>query len=170
MTLGTGCPISGSSSQKINTRSLTEAELVGVDDTIAFMEWASLHSKDQVKKYPVTHPLKEMGTKTVVEQDNTSTIKLIKGDKGVCGQRTRNILIGCFYTHKRVDDGTITVVYCPTKEMTSDYLSKLLQESLIRLHRNTLMGLTPALDIQYKLSYAKDKALRVQKAIDYYSK
>ena len=169
MTLGTGCPISESSSQKINTRSSTEAELVDVDDTIAFVEWASLYSKDQVKEYPVTHPLKEMGTKNVVEQDNTSTIKLIKGGKRVCGQQTRNIRIRYFYAHERVDDGTITVVYYPTKRMSSDYLSKPLQGSPFRLHRNTLMGLTPALDIQYKLSYAKDKALRVQKAIDYYS-
>ena len=169
MTLGTGCPISGSSSQKINTRSSIEAELVGVNDTIAFVEWASLYSKEQVKDYPVTHPLKEMGTKNVVEQDNTSTIKLIKGGKRVCGQRTRNILIRYFYAHERVDDGTITVVYCPTKEMSSDYLSKPLQGRLFRTHRNTLMGLTQALEIQYKFSYAKDKTLRVQKAIDYYS-
>ena len=62
MTLGTRCPISGSLSQKINTRSSTEAELVGDNDTIAFVERASLYSKDQVKEYPMTNPLKEMGT------------------------------------------------------------------------------------------------------------
>ena len=142
---------------------------MSVDDTIAFVEWASLYSKDQVKEYPVTHPLKEMGTKNVVEQDNRRTIKMLKDGKHVCGQRTRNVHVRYFYAHKRITDGTITVVYCPTKEMLSDYLSKPLQGSLFRLHCNTLMGLTPALDIQYKLSYAKDKALRVQKAIDYYS-
>ena len=38
MSLGIGSPISGSSSQKINTRSSTESELVGVDDTIGFVE------------------------------------------------------------------------------------------------------------------------------------
>ena len=122
-----------------------------------------------MKEYPVTHPLKEIGTKNVVEQDNMSTIKLIKGGKRVCGQRTRNICIRYFYAQEGVDDGLITVVYCPTKEMSSDYFSKPLQGSPFRLHCNTLMGLTPALNIQYKLSYAKDKALRVQKAIDYYS-
>ena len=67
MSMGIGCPISGSSSQKINTRSSTEAELVGVDDTIAFVEWASLYSKDQVKEYPKDHALKEMGTNTIVD-------------------------------------------------------------------------------------------------------
>ena len=54
-------------------------------------------------------------------------------------------------------------------EMSSEYLSKPLQEILFKNHRNTLMGLTRELDIKYKLSYAKDNALRVQKAIDYYS-
>ena len=110
-----------------------------------------------------------MGTNTVVEQDNTSTIKLIKGGICVCGQRTRNVLIKYFCAHKRVVDGTIVVVYKPTKEMTSDYLSKSLQGSIFKTHRSTLMGLTPALEATYLLSYAKDKAVRVQKAIDYYS-
>ena len=159
MTMGTGCLISGSSSQKINTRSSTEAKLVGVDDTIAFVEWASLYSKDQVKEYPKDHALKEMGSNTVVEQDNTSTIKMLKGGKRVCGQRTRNILIRYFYAHERINDGTIVVTYRPAKEMTSYYLSKPLQGSLFRTHRNTLMGITAELDIQYKLIYAKDKAM-----------
>ena len=38
MSLRIGSPISGLSSQKINTRSSTESELVGVDDTIEFVE------------------------------------------------------------------------------------------------------------------------------------
>ena len=84
LTLRIGSPISGSSSQKINTRSLTESELVGVDDGIGFVEWASLYSKEQVEEYPVEHPLKDMGKKTVLLQDNTSTIKMLKGGKRVC--------------------------------------------------------------------------------------
>ena len=94
---------------------------------------------------------------------------MLKGGKRVCGQRTRNIHVRYFYAHERINDGTIMVTYCPTKEMVSDYLSKPLQGSLFRTHRNTLLGMTAELDIQYQLSYAKDKALRVQKAIDYYS-
>ena len=169
LTLGIWSPISGSSSQKVNTRSLTESELVGVDDGIRFVEWASLYSKEQVKEYPAVHPLKDMGKKNVLLQDNTSTIKMLKGGKRVCGQRTRNIHVRYFYAHERVDDGTIMITYCPTREMVSDYLSKPLQGSLFRTHHNALLGMTAELDIQYQLSYAKDKALRIQKAIDYYS-
>ena len=123
LTLGTGSPISGSQSQKVTTRSSTESELVGVDGVISYVELASLYSKCQFKAYPVDHPLKEMGTNNLVKQDNTSTIKIVKGGVRVCGPRTRSIHIRYFYATERVKDGTIAVTYCPTKEMVADYLS-----------------------------------------------
>ena len=67
LTLGTGSPISGSQLQKVTTRSSTESELVGGDDVIGYVEWASLYSKWQFRTYPVGHPLKEMGTKNLVK-------------------------------------------------------------------------------------------------------
>ena len=105
----------GSSTQEINTQSTTKSELVGVDDAIGYVEWTSLYSKDQVKEYPVKHPLKDLSTKNIVLQDNTSTIKLVKGSRRVCGSRTRSIQIHYLYAHERVKDGTIVVMYCPTK-------------------------------------------------------
>ena len=154
LTLGIVSPISGSSIQKVNTRSLNELELVGVDDAIGFMEQASLYYKKQVKNYPAEHPFKDFGKMNVVLQDNTSTIKMVKDGKTVCGLRTQNTHIRYFYAHERVNDETIVVMYCPTKEMVRDYLSKLLQESLFRTHRNALMGITSEQEIQYKLVYA----------------
>ena len=68
LTLGTGSPISGLSGQKVNSRSSTEAELIGVDDAIGFVEWASLYCKDQVKKYPSKHPFKDLGKKNIVSK------------------------------------------------------------------------------------------------------
>ena len=59
-------------------------------------------------------------------------------------------------------DGTIVVTYCPTKEMVADYLSKLLQGSLFRLYRNTLMGITPELVDQYQMEYASVRIARVE--------
>ena len=78
LTLGIGSPISGSSTQKVNTWSSTKSELFGVNDGITFVEWASLYSKEQVKEYSTKHPLKDMGKKTVLLQGNTSTIKMLK--------------------------------------------------------------------------------------------
>ena len=79
LTLGTGAPISGSQSQKINTRSSTESELVGVDIVISYVKRTSLYCKCLVKTYPIEHPLKELGKKNLVKQDNMGTIKMVKG-------------------------------------------------------------------------------------------
>ena len=130
---------------------------MGVDDAIGFVEWTSLYSKEQVKKYPAEHPLKDLGKKNVVLQDNTSTIKMVKGGRRVYGSRTRNIHIRYFDAHERVNDGTIVVTYCPIKEMICIYLSKLLQGSLFRTHYNTLMGITSEQEIRYKLAYTTEK-------------
>ena len=89
---------------------------------------------------------------------------MAKGSRRVCGARTRNIYIKYFYAHERVNDGTIMVAYCPTKEMVSDYLSKPLQGSLFQTHRNTLMGITSEQAVQYKLECVTAKALRAKAA------
>ena len=47
MTLGKGCPYSISSKQKVNTRSSTEAELVGVNDGMALVLWTRLFLEAQ---------------------------------------------------------------------------------------------------------------------------
>ena len=162
LSLGIGSPVSGLSTQKINTQSTTELELVAVDDAIGYVEWTNLYSKDQVKEYPTKHPIKKLGTKNIVSQDNTSTIKLVKGGRRVCRSRTRSIQIHCFYAHERVEDGTIIVTYCSTKEMVSDYLSKPLHGSLFRTHHNSFMGTSEADCITYKVAYAEQKALRAK--------
>ena len=114
--------------------------------------------KCQVKKYPIKYSLKELGKKKLVKQDNTSTIKILKGGVRVCGLRTRNIHIRYFCAHERLKDGTIVVTYCPTKEMVYDYLSKPLQGSIFCLHCSTLMGITFELADQYNIEHVVAKA------------
>ena len=97
--------------------------------------------------------------KYLVNQDNTSTIKMMKGDMRVCGSRTRKIHIRYyFYVTERVKDGIIVVTYCPTKDMVADCLSNPSQGSLFCLHCNTLMGIAHDLADQYataKIAKAK---------------
>ena len=47
--MGHGAVLSISSKQKINTKSSTEAELVGVDDAMTFVMWMKHFFQSQVK-------------------------------------------------------------------------------------------------------------------------
>jgi hypothetical protein len=49
LSLGQGALMSMSLKQKINTKSSTEAELVGVNDAMNFIEWIQLFVEQQTK-------------------------------------------------------------------------------------------------------------------------
>ena len=76
LSLGHGSILSISVKQKINTKSSTEAELVGVDDAMTFVIWMKYFFESQVQSFDMNSPLKSLGSdKTTIEQDNTrSTI------------------------------------------------------------------------------------------------
>jgi hypothetical protein len=72
-TMGKGAIIGSSTKQKVNSRSSTESELIGVDDKLAKVQWMKRFLKWQdfaVKLNNIYH-------------DNTSTIKLEKKEKQV---------------------------------------------------------------------------------------
>ena len=126
--------------QKINTKSSTEAELVGVDDAMNFIEWIQLFVGEQLKSINPDSILNKIGSDVVIQQDNTSTIQLENNGQASSTKRTRHINIRYFYVTSKIKEGSIRVIYHPTKEMVSDYLTKPLQGSLFRTHRNSLMG------------------------------
>jgi hypothetical protein len=66
MTLGKGCPISSSTRQKLNTKSSTEAKLVGVDDSMGLITWTQNFLHEQQFKI----------SDNIVYQDNQSAILL----------------------------------------------------------------------------------------------
>ena len=83
LSLGKGYPYSKSSKQKLNTKSYTEADLVGLGDmmtmiicTIYFMEDQRYHISDNI-----------------VNQDNQSTMLLSRNGKASSGKRTKHINI-----------------------------------------------------------------------------
>ena len=130
MSLGTGAAISMSKKQKLNTRSSTEAELVGADDASTMILWTKLFMEAQ--GYQVT--------KNILYQDNKSTILLETNGKQSSSKRTRAINIRYFFLTDQVKKGNVIIEYCPTKEMIGDYMTKPLQGKLFEKFRKLIMG------------------------------
>jgi hypothetical protein len=132
MTFGGGAIQSVSRKQKLNTRSSTEAELVGADDVATMILWTKLFLEDQ--GYPVE--------KNILYQDNQSAILLEKNGKKSSSKRTRALNIRYFFIADQVEKGHMLVEYCPTGEMVADFMSKPLQGKLFVKFRDFIMGVS----------------------------
>ena len=130
MSYGKGTVMSMSRKQKLNNRSSTEAELVGVDDMATMILWTKLFLEAQ--GYDVKQ--------NILYQDNKSTILLENNGKKSSSQRTRAINIRYYFITDQIEKGNVSVEYCPTKEMDADYMSKLLQGALFDKFRKRIMG------------------------------
>merc|ERR1712078_675722 len=98
LTLGKGALISSSMKQKINTKSSTEAELVGVDDSLNMVMWSKLFMEYQMKDHKEGERTKLLGRTTIIQQDNTSAIKMERFGKRSSTKRTRHLSIRYYYT------------------------------------------------------------------------
>ena len=127
---GLGIILPRSSKQKLNTKSSTEAELVGMSDSVPYSLWAVYFLRSQ--GYDVDH--------NVLFQDNQSAIKLEKNGRRSAGIKSRHINIRYFWVKDCVDRNEIDIVYCPTHKMLADVFTKPLQEELFRLFRDVMMG------------------------------
>ena len=130
VTLGRGCPIVTSTKQKLNTRSSTESELVGVDDLMPSILWTRKFLKAQ--GYDVSE--------NILYQDNKSSILLEKNGKASSSKRTRHISIRYFFVTDRIAKGELTIEWCPTANMIADFMTKPLQGALFRKFRDIVMG------------------------------
>jgi hypothetical protein len=128
MTLGKGSVYSASTRQKLNTRSSTEAELVGVDDLMPQILWTR-------------HFLEAQGYdvhENTVYQDNQSTMLLENNGRASSSKRTRHINIRYFFVTDRIKENEMRVEYCPTGEMRGDFFTKPLQGSPYRRFRDDI--------------------------------
>jgi hypothetical protein len=130
ISMGTGMLHCKSSTQKINTRSTTESELVGVSEYLPYDIWFILFFGAQGYKIK----------QNILFQDNESAIKMEVNGRNSCTGNSRHIDIKYFWVKDRVDKKEVEVKYCPTKLMLADYFTKALQGSLFRLFRNIIMG------------------------------
>ena len=85
-----GTVLSISSKQKINAKSSTEAELVGVDDAMMFVMWMKHFFQSQVKD--LSDPKLNLYRKyIIIKQDNTSAIQLKHNGWKSSTKRTKHI-------------------------------------------------------------------------------
>ena len=128
--MGAGCFYSSSKKQKVNSRSSTEAELVGVNDMMPMVLWTRLFLQGQGFEI----------NRNIVYQDNTSTELMAKHGKLSCGKRTRYINIKYFFITDQVKQGTISVKHCATTNMIGDFFTKPLQGQDFYRFRSIIMG------------------------------
>jgi len=132
LSLGRGSPFSMSVHQKINTKSSTKAELVGVSDTLSIVLWTRNFLLEQ------GFTVKD----NMIYQDNQSTILLEKHGYASSRQRTCHINICYFFITDQIKSGEVSIQYCPTSEMLADFFTKPLQGTQFRRMHAIIMDLS----------------------------
>jgi hypothetical protein len=130
MSFGRGVVASKSGKQKLNTKSSTEAELVGASDYLPNTIWVKMFMEAQ--GYSISDK--------VLEQDNESAIKLEKNGRMSAGPNSRHINICYFWLKDRVKSEEITIRHCPTLQMLADFFTKPLQGNLFRRFKAVVLG------------------------------
>ena len=109
--MGRGYPISTSTKHKLNTRSSTESEIIGVSDCMLYILWTRLFL--DAHGYDVTD--------NKIYQYNKSAIILEKNGKESSGKRTKNINMRYFFATDCIQKGDVSVKWCPTGDITGDF-------------------------------------------------
>ena len=132
MSLGHGAIHCKSSKQKLNTKSSTESELVGMSDYLPYNLWARMFLSEQGY---------ELNTNTIF-QDNQSAIRMETNGRTSCTGNSRHIDIRYFFVADKVKQKEVKIQYCPTELMIADYFTKPLQGRLFHTLRDIIMGET----------------------------
>jgi hypothetical protein len=120
VSFGIGAVMSKSSKQILNTKSSTEAELVGASDYLPYPIWGKKFLEGQ------GYVLKE----NTFYKDNQSTIRFTKNGRRSCGPNSRHIDLCYFWIKDRLEIENVDVQYCPTEQMLADFFTKPLQGNL----------------------------------------
>jgi len=114
MSFGQGMVVSYSWKQKQMARSLTEGEIIGVDDLLGHILWARYLMQAQF------YDMKPL----FLYQDNMSAILLEINRKSRSSKQTRHMNIKFFFSKEKNDNGQVRIKHCPTKQMWTDIKPK----------------------------------------------
>ena len=129
ISLGKGVIYCKSSTQKLNTKSSTESELIALSDSIGQIVWTRNFMMSQGYNLGPAH----------IYQDNQAVISLIKNGQSN-SERTRHIAIRYFFVKDRVESNEVKISYLPTEDMIADILTKPLVGSLFNKLRQKLLN------------------------------
>ena len=130
MSLGKGAVYGQSTRQKLNTKSSTESEIVGVSDVLPVILWTQYFLQEQGFAVNASE----------IAQDNDSAILLENYGKALGGRKTRHINIRYFFVTDRVQAKEIRITRCNTDEMIADYFTKPLQGSKFQKFRDLILN------------------------------
>ena len=147
MSFGTGVIHGRSSKQKLNAKSSTEAEIIGVSEYVPFHTWVKNFLKCQ--GYDVDN--------NIMFQDNQSAIRLETNGRNSCTGNSRHIDIRYFFVKDRVDKGEVKIEYCNTDDMIADFFTKPLQGKLFRKFRDLIMGYVDFPDHYFNVTKIKER-------------
>lgn len=130
VTLGRGPIMWKSYKQKSVTKSSCEAEILALSDMVSIAIWI----KDMYNDMSNTPdaPVR-------IYEDNMAAIHLVSNGMST-SDRSRHIHIRNNYVGQFVENGQVKVIYCPTKDMIADILTKPLGVSQFLYLRDYLLG------------------------------
>ena len=126
-----------SGNQKLNTKILTEAEIVGVSYYLPYNIQLVIFLEHQ--GYPILN--------NIVFQYNQSAINMEKNGRKSCTVNSRYIVVRCFFTKGIIKKGEMVVEYCPTELMMADFFTKDLQGRAFKFFRDIIVGYTNIAEI-----------------------
>ena len=131
MSFGQEMVMSYSRKHTIITKSSTEAELVGVDDSLGYILWAQyfMHEQGYVMDASLLY------------QDNMSTILLETNGRASSSKRTKHIKVKYHLIKDKVGQGEITIEHCPTEQMWTDINTKPKKGLMFCVFRGHVMGI-----------------------------
>ena len=129
LSFGKGSPFALSCKQKLNTRSSTEAKLVGLNDAMSLILWTRRFMEAQ--GYMICD--------NVILQDNQSTMLLARNGQQSSGKATSHIDVRYYFIKDQIDQKLMRLEYCPTDLMVADVLTKPLQGTQFRRLRARLL-------------------------------
>jgi hypothetical protein len=132
LTIGRGSlfSISVFTKQKLNTKSLTESELVGIDDLMPIILLTCYFLLSQ------GHGIIE----NLLLQYSKSSILFERNGNTSSGKCNRHINTCYFFITDQANMKELTIEWCPTKQMVDDFMTKTLKGSHFRHLGDYIMG------------------------------